>query len=148
MKVKFNLSRNYKLIPEGEQVLTINDVTAIPSGAPKEVKITWVDSEGTMLIDKCNFTNTLWKLSRVCEAVFGIKDGEEMDLNDIIAGLKGKSLNCVVKHTKGTTPREDGSYATFVNIDKIMGLADITEEVLPTVMAQSTNPRDSILSGL
>lgn len=148
MKVKFNLSRNFKLIPEGEQVLTINDVTAVPSGAPKEVKITWVDAEGTMFIDKCNFTNTLWKLSRVCEAVMGIKDGEEMELDEIIKALKGKSLNCVVKHTKGSQPREDGTFATFVNIDKIMGLAEVNESVLPAVMTQTENPRSSILSGL
>lgn len=148
MQVKFNLSREYKKIPEGRQILTITDVTAVPSGKPSEMKITYTDAQGTTFVDKCNFTTTVWKLSRVCEAVFGIKDGEVMELDAIIAGLKGKQLDCEVVHTKGNQPREDGTFATFVNIKEIYGVAELTESALPVNMAPTTNPRDSILNGL
>lgn len=148
MLVKFNLSRNYKMIPEGTHELTIQDCVASPSGAPTEVKITWSDKEGTTVVEKCNFKTTLWKLSRICEVAFGIKDGEEMELDEIIKKLKGKTFVCEVVHTKGTQPREDGSYATFVNINKVVSLVEVDDSVLPNVMTQSSNPRESILEGL
>lgn len=148
MKVKFNLNRQYKLIPEGNQILTITDAVAVPSGAPTEFKITYTDVNGTTFIDKCNFTTTVWKLSRVCEAVFGIKDGEEMEISEIIKGIKGKQLECEVVHTKGNQPREDGTYPTFVNIKNIIGVVDLDESALPANMTPTTNPRDSILAGL
>lgn len=148
MKVKFNLSRTYKMIPEGNQVLTITDAVAVPSGAPTEFKITYADVNGTTFVDKCNFTTTVWKLSRVCEAVFGIKDGEEMEISEIIKGIKGKQLECEVVHTKGNQPREDGTYPTFVNINKIIGVVELAESALPANMTPTTNPRDSILAGL
>lgn len=148
MKVKFNLSRTYKIIPEGKQVLTITDAVAVPSGAPTEFKITYTAVNGTTFIDKCNFTTTVWKLSRVCEAVFGIKDGEEMEISKIIEGIKGKQLECEIVHTKGTQPREDGTYPTFVNIKNIMRVVDLDESALPKAITQTSNPRDSILNGL
>lgn len=148
MKVKFNLNRQYKLIPEGNQILTITDAVAVPSGAPNEFKITYTDKDGTTFIDKCNFTTTVWKLSRVCEAVFGIKDGEEMEISKIIEGIKGKQLECEIVHTKGTQPRKDGTYPTFVNIKNIMGVVDLDESALPKAITQTSNPRDSILNGL
>ncbi len=148
MKVKFNLNRDYKKIPEGNHVLTITDAVAVPSGAPSEFKITYTDEGGATLVDKCNFTTTVWKLSRVCEAVFGIKDGEEMEISEIINGIKGKQLECEIVHTKGTQPREDGTYPTFVNIKNIIGVVELTESALPANMTPTTNPRDSILNGL
>lgn len=148
MKVKFNLNKTFKLIPEGEQTLTITEINAVPSGLPKQVKITWTDNTGTNLLETCDLSTTIWKLSRICEVAFGIKDGEEMELDDIISGLKGKQFKCEIVHTQGKTPREDGTYPMYANIKTILSRVELTDDVLPTSMAQPTNPRDSILSGL
>lgn len=148
MKVKFNLSRGFKLVPEGEQVLTITEINAVPSGLPKQVKITWTDATGTNLLETCDLATTIWKLSRICEVAFGIKDGEEMELDEIISGLKGKQFECEIVHTQGKNPREDGTYPTYANIKNILSRVELTDNVLPENMTQTTNPRDSILSGL
>lgn len=148
MKVKFNLSREFKKIPEGEQVLTITDVVAKPKDAPKEITIEYTSSEGLKLLDRCDFNKTLWKLSRLCQVVFNINDGDEMELDEIVKNLKGTQIKCEIVHTKGTQPREDGTYPTFVNINKILSVVEVTEDDLPKAISQPKNPRDEILSGL
>lgn len=143
MKVKFNLSKEFKKVPEGEQVLTISDMVAKPKDLPKELTITYTDKDGNTLLEKCNFTSTVWKLSRLCEKVLNIKDGDEMELDEIVNNLKGKKIKCEVVHTQGTQAREDGTYPTFANINKILGV--VNEEETTT---QATNPRETILKGL
>lgn len=142
MKVKFNLSKEYKKVPEGEQVLTISDIVAKPKDFPKELTITYTDKDGSVLIEKCNFTTTVWKLSRLCEKVLNIKDGDEMEVDEIVNQLKGKKIQCEVVHTQGTQAREDGTYPTFANINKILSVVE------SDTTAQATNPRETILKGL
>lgn len=150
--IKFNLSNNYVMVPEGERKLTISDIVARPSGNPTEVVITWVDVENKGTIkETIRFDKMLWKLSRLCQLAFGAEDGQEMDINEICNLLKGKTYLMEVVHTEGTTPREDGTLPKFANARKIISIekeATSIENVIPTTMTSSASARSSILDNL
>lgn len=145
-KIKFDLSRSFKMVPEGERVLTITKCEPTPSGAPKAVKITWTDSEGGNILETINFDKALWKISQICECVLDAQDGQEMDVADMCKQLTGKKVLCEVVHRQGTKPREDGSFATFANVGKI--LSGVKEESTSATPTQTENPRSTILAGL
>lgn len=148
--IKFNLSRTFKIVPEGNRKLTISECSASPSGNPTAVKITWTDSEGGTINETINLDRALWKISRICECALSAKDGEEMSIDDMCKQLKGKTLDCEVVHREGTQPREDGTLPKFANVNRINGLAEVvTEQEIPATMTSSNeNPRSSILAGL
>lgn len=145
--IKFNLNRTYTLMEEGEKVVTLTKVEPSPSGNPTDVKVTYTDEKGVNLLEKINLDRALWKISRIAEAVLDAKDGEEMGVAELCKQLEGKKLKVEVTHNKGTQPREDGTFATFANVSKILGGVK-EEESTSATPTQTENPRSSILAGL
>ena len=143
--IKFNLNRNFKLMEEGERVVTLTSVEASPSGNPTDVKVTYTDDTGATIQDKINLDRANWKISRIAEAVLGIKDGEEMSITDMCDKLKDKKIKVEIVHNKGNVARDDGTFPTFANVAKILGGVDEGNEVSTS---PSENPRSSILAGL
>jgi len=144
--IKFNLNRTFKLMDEGEKVVTLTSVEASPSGNPTDIKVTYTDDKGATIQEKINLDRALWKISRIAEAVLHIQQDDEMTPADLCKQLQGKKLRIEVKHNQGNQPREDGTYPTFANVSKILG--GVEEESTSATPTQSENPRSSILAGL
>lgn len=143
----FNLGNNYKLMEAGEKVVTLTKVEPSPSGNPTDIKITYTDSSNATIQEKINLDRALWKISRIAEAVLDAKDGEEMAIADLCKELEGKKIKVEVTHNQGTKPRDDGTFATFANVTKILGGVK-EEEGTSATPTQTENPRSSILAGL
>lgn len=145
--IKFNLNNNYKLMEAGEKVVTLSKVEPSPSGNPTDIKITYTDSSNATIQEKINLDRALWKISRIAEAVLSIKDGDEMTPTELCKALEGKKIKVEVTHNQGTRPRDDGTFATFANVTKILGGVN-EEESTSATPTQTENPRSSILAGL
>lgn len=145
--IKFDLSNTFKKVPQGERVLTITSCEATPSGNPSAVKLVWSDVEGGTIQETINFDKALWKISQICSYALNVSDGEEMQVADMCKQLVGKKLKCEVVHRQGTKPKEDGTYVTFANVNKILGAVDSEEKEVATT-TQDKNPRGTILAGL
>ena len=141
--IKFNMSNNYKLMEEGEKVVTLTKVDASPSGNPTDIKVTYTDDKGATIQEKINLDRATWKISAIAGAVLNAKDGEEMEINELCKQLEGKQIKVEVTHREGNQPREDGTFAKFANVTKILG--GVEASATPT---QTENPRSSILAGL
>ena len=148
--IKFNLNRTYTLMEEGEKVVTLTKVEPSPSGNPTDVKVTYTDEKGVSLLEKINLDRASWKISRIIAIFFAIEDGQEVSPNEFIEmckKLEGKKIRVEVVHNKGSQPREDGTFATFANVSKILGGVE-EEESTSATPTQTENPRSSILAGL
>ena len=145
--IKFNLSSNFKMVQEGNRTLEIVECTATPSGRPTEMKWTLKDVEdGATMKDSCNITDkstNVWKLSRIVAPILNVQDGQEMDAKEVAEAIVGKKLLCEIVHNQGKTPREDGTYPTFANINKVISLV---ETAAPETTV-SESPR-SMIAGL
>lgn len=150
--IKFNLSGGFKKVPEGEQILTITTCEPTPSGNPTGMKMVYTHADGSSIQETISFDKALWKISQICNVVFGAQQDQEMSVDDVAKSLKGKSIKVEVVHRAGTQPREDGTFPTFANVNKILGAADtVSESDIPanmTAQALVENPRSSILAGL
>ena len=143
MKIKMNLKSNFKLVPEGERVLTITKAECTPSGKPNKMKVTFQDTEGGFINTQYNFDNStsVWVMGKMLEIAIGMEDGDEFDTKTDTPKLVGKKLLCEVKHTKGTKLNEEtGEYPTFANISKTISLVTDDGEVVDT----EKSPRNTI----
>lgn len=126
MKIKLNLKNNYKLVPEGERVLTVKNAEFRPSGVPKELRVTFEDSEGGLINTRYDMTNdkSNWIMAIFISTALNLSsDVEEFDIKDV-GKLIGKKLLCEVVHRDGTKPNNNGEIPTFANISKIIKRVD------------------------
>ena len=130
--IKFNLENNYKTVPEGERVLTITKAEATPSGKPSKIIVTFKDTEGGILTNRYDLKveGAVNAFGVLCRIALDLPDMAEFDTTTDMKKLLGKKVLCEVTHTKGTEPREDGTYITFANIKKVISLVkeEITDE--------------------
>lgn len=126
MKIKMNLKNNFKLVEEGERVLTITKAECKPSGKPTNMKVTFQDTEGGFINSQYNFDNdkSLFAMGKLLETALGFEDGDEFETKTDPERLIGKKLLCEVVHTQGTKPNENGELPTFANIKKVISLVD------------------------
>jgi len=124
MKIKLNMTSNFKLVPEGERELKITKAECKPSGSPKRIDMTFQDSEGGFINSRYAFDNdkAMFAFAKMLE-VLGYKDGDDFETKDA-ASLVGKTLLCEVVHSQGTQPNENGELPTFANIKKTLGVVD------------------------
>lgn len=141
MKIKMNLKNNFKLVEEGERVLTITKAECTPSGKPDKMKVTFQDSEGGLVNSQYNFDNSgaLFAMGKLLEVALGFEDGEEFDTKTDTPKLVGKKLLCEVVHTQGTKPNKDGELPTFASIKKTISLVSDDGEVV-----SNQSPRNAI----
>ena len=126
MKIKFDLA-TFEPIPEGERVLEITKAECKPSGKPTEMIVTFKDTAtNRTLNNRYNFANSggLTAMAIMCRIALGLEDMDEFDTVSDTPKLVGKRLNCEVIHNQGSQPREDGTYATFANIKKVISLVN------------------------
>ena len=141
MKIKMNLKNNFKLVEEGERVLTITKAECKPSGKPTNMKVTFQDSEGGFINSQYNFDNdkSLFAMGKLLETALGFEDGDEFDTKTDAERLIGKKLLCEVVHTQGTKPNENGELPTFANVRKTISLVSDDGEVV-----SNQSPRNAI----
>ena len=124
VKIKFDLA-SFEPVPEGERLLEITKAECKPSGKPTEMVVTFKDVlTNRTLNNRYNFNNSggLTAMAIMCRIALGLEDMDEFDTAIDTPKLVGKKLKCEVVHTQGTQPREDGTYATFANIKKVVSL--------------------------
>lgn len=142
MRIVMNLKNNYKLVEEGERILTITKAECTPSGKPNKMKVTFQDSEGGFINSQYNFDNdkSLFAMSKLLEVALGFGDGDEFDTKIDTPKLVDKKLLCEVKHSLGTKPNDDGEVPTFANIKRVIKLVDDYKETLTSI-----SPRNEII---
>lgn len=138
MKLKMNLTSNYKLVPEGERRLKITKAEAKPSGKPTHMEVSFQDSEGGFIYSNYDFEKAIYPLSVLCCTALELADGDEIDPKQDAPKLVGKELICEVVHRQGTKPNDKGELPTFANIKQIISLAN----------EETTSPRNSISSAI
>lgn len=124
MKIKMNLKGNFKLVPEGERILTITKAECTPSGKPNKLKVTFQDSEGGFINSQYNFDNdkSIFAMGKLLETALEFEDGDEFDTKTDTEKLVGKKLLCEIVHTQGTKPNDDGELPIFANLKKTISL--------------------------
>ena len=142
MKITMNLKGNFKLVEEGERVLTITKAECTPSGKPNKMKVTFQDVDGGYINSQYNFDNdkSLFAMGKMLEVALGFEDGDEFDTKTDTEKLINKKLLCEVVHTQGTKPNNDGELPTFANIKKVLSLVTEDEEVTN----DNSSPRSAI----
>lgn len=141
MRIKLNLKNNFKLVEEGERVLTITKAEAKPSGKPTSLVVSFQDKDGGYITNRYDFTNdkSLFAMAKLLETALGFEDGDEFDTKTDTARLVGKVLLCEVTHTQGTKPNENGELPTFANIKRTISLITNDGEVV-----SNQSPRNAI----
>lgn len=143
MKITMNLKGNFKLVEEGERVLTITKAECTPSGKPNKMKVTFQDVDGGYINSQYNFDNdkSLFAMGKMLEVALGFEDGDEFDTKTDTEKLINKKLLCEVVHTQGTKPNDEGELPTFANIKKVLSL--VTED--GEVTSNNSSPRSAIV---
>lgn len=143
MKIKFNLN-NYEPVPEGEQVLEITKAECKPSGKPTGCAVTFKDDKGRIINNTYDFNKPvgLTIFAILCRHALDMQDMDEFDTDTDTQKLVGKKLICEISHSQGSQQREDGTFATFANIKKIIGKAGVSEN--NTTQTVTQNPRTQI----
>ena len=143
MKITMNLKGNFKLVEEGERVLTITKAECTPSGKPNKMKVTFQDVDGGYINSQYNFDNdkSLFAMGKMLEVALGFEDGDEFDTKTDTEKLINKKLLCEVVHTQGTKPNDEGELPTFANIKKVLSL--VTED--GDVTNDNSSPRSAIV---
>ena len=142
--IKFDLA-SFEPVPEGERTLEITKAECKPSGKPTEMTVTFKDIlTNRTLVNRYNFSNAggLTAMAIMCRIALGLEDMDEFDTIKDTPKLIGRRLKCEIVHNQGTQPREDGTYATFANIKKVISLAN--DNGLPTNL-ENASPRQTVI---
>lgn len=142
--IKFDLA-TFEPIPEGERVLEITKAECKPSGKPTEMVVTFKDVlNNRTLNNRYNFANAggLTAMAIMCRIALNLADMDEFDTVKDTPKLVGKRLKCEVIHNQGTQPREDGTYATFANIKRVIELVNDNQANIPSPNA---SPRQVVI---
>ena len=145
MMIKMNLKGNFKIVPEGERILTITKAEATPSGKPDKLKVTFQDTEGGTIESRYMFDNdvSIYAMSMLISKALGLGDGEEFDTKRDTEKLIGVKVKCEVVHKNGTKPNDDGVVPVFANIKKVIERVDDYNNDEESNI--STSPRNSII---
>jgi len=146
MKIKMNMTSNFKVVPEGERELTITKAECKPSGKPTRIDITFQDIEGGFVNSRYAFDNdkAMFAFAKLLEVALKFKDGDEFDTKEHTQQLIGKKLICEVIHTQGTQPNENGELPTFANIKKTISLIDNTNKSPRNVIVDQNDEEDDL----
>lgn len=142
--IKFDLA-SFEPVPEGERTLEITKAECKPSGKPTEMAVTFKDIlTNRTLVNRYNFSNAggLTAMAIMCRIALGLEDMDTFDTIKDTPKLIGKRLKCEIIHNQGTQPREDGTYATFANIKKVISL--VNDNGLPTNL-ENASPRQTVI---
>lgn len=142
--IKFDLA-SFEPVPEGERTLEITKAECKPSGKPTEMAVTFKDIlTNRTLVNRYNFSNAggLTAMAIMCRIALGLEDMDTFDTIKDTPKLIGKRLKCEIVHNQGTQPREDGTYATFANIKKVISL--VNDNGLPTNL-ENASPRQTVI---
>lgn len=134
MKIKMNMTNNFKLVPEGERVMTITKSECTPSGKPNKWKVTFEDSEGGFVNSQYDFSNdkSLFAMGKLLEVALDFEDGDEFDTQVHPKEVLNKKLLCKVEHRQGND-------STFANITRV--ISRIEED---TKINDNQSPRNMI----
>ena len=142
--IKFDLA-SFEPVPEGERILEITKAECKPSGKPTEMSVTFKDIlTNRTLVNRYNFSNAggLTAMAIMCRIALGLEDMDTFDTIKDTPKLIGRRLKCEIVHNQGTQPREDGTYATFANIKRVIELVNDNQVNIPSPNA---SPRQTII---
>ena len=114
----------FKMVPEGEQVITVKSVKALPSARPQVIEFEWVHANGGTIKEsfKTSVPKAMEILGKRCDIALDGKmpEGTEISENDLPDIFNGKTFTALIvhNHVKGN----DGKDKTFVNIKYLMRL--------------------------
>ena len=147
MKIKMNMTSNFKLVPEGERELTITKAECKPSGKPNRIDVTFQDAEGGFINRNYAFDNdkAMFALAKLLEVALKFEDGDEFDTKEHPQQLIGKKLICEVTHTQGTQPNENGEVPSFANIKKTISLVEENTDSPRNAIANQSDDDDDDL---
>ena len=121
----------FKMVPEGEQVLTVKSVKVLPSARPQVIEFEWVHANGGTIKEsfKISVPVAMDILGKRCDIALNgmMAEGTEISENDLPDIFKGKTFTAFVVHHHVTG--NDGKDRTFANIKYIIDLLGDTDDV-------------------
>lgn len=145
MKITYNL-KSFEPVPEGERILEITEAKCTPSGKPAQLDVTFKDVEtGRTLKSTYKFSiqGAVFAMGFLCKVALNMEDAGEFDTVTDTPKLIGKKVLASVKHVEGTTPKDDGTFPIFANIDKIIGPATTSTKTTSSIPS-GVSPRNAI----
>ena len=140
-KIKFDLA-SFEPIPEGERTLEIIKAECKPSGKPTSLNVTFKDTATNRTLNNrydFNSSGGMTAMAIMCRIALDLADMDEFDTVTDTPKLIGKKLLCEVVHNQGTSRREDGTFAIFANIKKVISL------VTNTTTDTNASPRQRVI---
>lgn len=120
----------FKLVPEGEQVLTVKSVKVLPSARPQVIEFEWVHANGGTIKEsfKTSVPKAMDILGKRCDIALNgrLPEGTEISEHDIPDIFCGKTFTAFVVHNRVTG--NDGNERTFVNIKYLIDLVSKTDD--------------------
>lgn len=120
----------FKLVPEGEQVLTVTSVKALPARRPEVIEFEWAHADGGVIKEtfKTSVPKAMEILGKRCDIALNgrLPEGTEISEHDIPDIFYGKTFTAFVVHNHVTG--NDGNERTFVNIKYIIDLVSKTDD--------------------
>jgi len=120
---------SFKMVPAGEQDLTVTDVKLVPSGKPQMIQFEYAHDNGGTLKETLKLDNdmSLKILGKRCDLALNGKmpEGTEIDINEIPDMFKGKILRAFIVHKE---VEKDGKTNTYANIRYVMEIFGLPEE--------------------
>jgi len=114
----------FKMVPEGEQVITVKSVKALPSARPQVIEFEWVHANGGTIKEsfKTSVPKAMEILGKRCDIALDGKmpEGTEISENDLPDIFNGKTFTALIVHN--VVKGNDGNDKTFVNIKYLMRL--------------------------
>lgn len=112
----------FKVVPEGDQLLTVTKVELVPKGRPIQVNFEYVNADGIVLKERLQFTNEVAVdiLGKRCDIALGgaVEAGTSIEENQLPDMFMGKTFLALIKHNEG---KKGG---TFANISYFKELVD------------------------
>lgn len=120
----------FKMVPEGEQVITVKSVKALPSARPQVIEFEWVHANGGAIKEKfkTSVPKAMEILGKRCDIALNgrMAEGTEISENDLPDIFNGKTFTAFVVHN--VVKGNDGNDKTFVNIKYLMNLVGGPED--------------------
>lgn len=120
----------FKMVPEGEQVITVTSVKALPARRPEVIEFEWVHANGATIREKfkTSVPKAMEILGKRCDIALDGKmpEGTEISENDLPDIFNGKTFTALIVHNH--IEGNDGNDKTFVNIKYLMTLVGSPED--------------------
>lgn len=120
MKIGANYGE-FRLLPEGNNILKVLSVKLVPSGKPKEIEVVLVSQDKIKITNNYNINHdgAMFAFSMLYKFAVG-STPNEFDSATLEKEMVDNYVVCEIVHSKGSKKTEEGEDVYFANIKKVL----------------------------